>query len=353
MNKINKSTWHTVNNSNWILQFNKENSTIYNRLNGILSNNIESSLQCFNVKKSDPIIAGSLVMTCKGIGKIKKIDYLEDEENKLLDNKKTNIKADISVVYPQNNNSIQKYDKTDDISSTFQLLVRVLVDECKQSTWTRLSCNVNESFSFIIESLRKLKILKDDYIHTIVFNGKKVNINTMFENVNNLYSYSKVLILSKKLSHNHLKLYNTVYTCFYIKKIDSYSFKVNKNIKLKGVSLFNLSDKESNVQAVLSVVDGEPETGEKKFSMTIDLKYSSTNTNNTTKYEFNNFVDIEADRNYCFVLQINCNDELYFYYGNSTTYIYNLENNLAFYKLDCYDYSSKYSSIFAEIYFLS
>ena len=33
MNKINKSTWHTVNNSNWILQFNKENSTIYNRLN--------------------------------------------------------------------------------------------------------------------------------------------------------------------------------------------------------------------------------------------------------------------------------------------------------------------------------
>ena len=285
-------------------------------------------------------------MTPKGIGRIVKLE----ENNENSDKENSELKSKVTVKFTNKDDKEETFEDCSQISSTFNVLIKIISSGLETTSWIKLICKTEDKVESILKILFKANFITEDRYFTIIFNGKKLKEDESFESIPDLFSYSKILFSPQEFIPSKIKNYNYIYTYFSITKIDSLNFKVNKDIRLTGISMFRPSD-NYDVNCTLSILEGDASSEVVLCSNDLSLPFGTSEDNSLFTVTFNKHIRIKANTQYCIYAEFESDSNKYFYYGSGGSREINIENGLTFYFLDSDHSSYPSSNIYGELYY--
>lgn len=228
MSEISPSIWEQNEKGDWKLYFNTDLE-----LNSSSPNNNEQKKIKNNIISSKNLILGTLVMTPKGIGRL-----IKSNEN-------------IGVLRFKDNSKEEEF-PLDKISNNFNCFI---YDYSDGINIIRLNLKVLGKVDDIFIELDKLKkINRNEFNYTLIYNGKYLQNQYSFEQLNILNSARFLLLKSNNIKYI-VSRFSNVSQFWYTYTIDGICFSPSQKIKLIGIGLYG-SQENKIINSVIKILDG-------------------------------------------------------------------------------------------------
>ena len=243
MSEISPSIWQQNEKGDWKLYFNKNM-----QLNTSSSNNIEQIKIKNNNISVKNLILGTLVMTPKGIGRL-----IKSNDNIGILRFKEDIKEEQFPLNKISNNfNCFIYDYTDGINII------------------RLNLKVLGKIDDIFLELEKLKkINRNEFNYTLVYNGKSLQNEYPFEQLN-ILNNAKFLLLKANNIKLTLSRFLNVSQYWYTYSVDGICFSSSQKIKLIGIGLYG-SHENKIINSTIKILDGPSINSKIIYEENIDI----------------------------------------------------------------------------------
>ena len=243
MSEISPSIWQQNEKGDWKLYFNTDME-----LNTSSSNNIEQIKIKNNNISAKNLILGTLVMTPKGIGRL-----IKSNDNIGILRFKEDIKEEQFPLNKISNNfNCFIYDYTDGINII------------------RLNLKVLGKIDDIFLELEKLKkINRNEFNYTLVYNGKSLQNEYPFEQLN-ILNNAKFLLLKANNIKLTLSRFLTVSQYWYTYSVDGICFSSSQKIKLIGIGLYG-SHENKIINSTIKILDGPSINSKIIYEENIDI----------------------------------------------------------------------------------
>lgn len=309
-----QSTWHKV-DKDWILLYDKNKEQKINLINSILNQDEINLNEIFSNSESDEIKIGSVVMSPIGIGRLIKIEEVNNKINYI-------------VKYLTKDNQEEPYELTE-ISNFVSLNVNLGKKEINK--WLRLNVAVCDKVGSILRLMEHKGYKSHDEDFNIIYNGKRLLDDTLIEHIDFLPN-SKILLMPLVFKPSKLKRFTYNYSYWSVYKEDGVTFSVSKQIRLIGVSINKLCEQRVNCNTVeISVHEGDSQDGLCLHSQDVEMSYTPNSTEEETLIEvmFTKSIKIMEGTEYTLMLRLpNPGECHYFYYGSSGNVGNELENGV-------------------------
>ena len=227
MSEISPSIWQQNEKGDWKLYFNTDME-----LNTSSSNNIEQIKIKNNNISAKNLILGTLVMTPKGIGRL-----IKSNDNIGILRFKEDIKEE---QFPLNK-----------ISNNFNCFI---YDYSDGINIIRLNLKVLGKIDDIFLELEKLKkINRNEFNYTLVYNGKSLQNEYPFEQLN-ILNNAKFLLLKANNIKLTLSRFLNVSQYWYTYSVDGICFSSSQKIKLIGIGLYG-SHENKIINSTIKILD--------------------------------------------------------------------------------------------------
>ena len=243
MSEISPSIWQQNEKGDWKLYFNTDME-----LNTSSSNNIEQIKIKNNNISAKNLILGTLVMTPKGIGRL-----IKSNDNIGILRFKEDIKEEQFPLNKISNNfNCFIYDYTDGINII------------------RLNLKVLGKIDDIFIELEKLKkINRNEFNYTLVYNGKSLQNEYPFEQLN-ILNNAKFLLLKANNIKLTLSRFLNVSQYWYTYSVDGICFSSSQKIKLIGIGLYG-SHENKIINSTIKILDGPSINSKIIYEENIDI----------------------------------------------------------------------------------
>ena len=243
MSEISPSIWQQNEKGDWKLYFNTDME-----LNTSSSNNIEQIKIKNNNISVKNLILGTLVMTPKGIGRL-----IKSNDNIGILRFKEDIKEEQFPLNKISNNfNCFIYDYTDGINII------------------RLNLKVLGKIDDIFLELEKLKkINRNEFNYTLVYNGKSLQNEYPFEQLN-ILNNAKFLLLKANNIKLTLSRFLNVSQYWYTYSVDGICFSSSQKIKLIGIGLYG-SHENKIINSTIKILDGPSINSKIIYEENIDI----------------------------------------------------------------------------------
>ena len=243
MSEISPSIWQQNEKGDWKLYFNTDME-----LNTSSSNNIEQIKIKNNNISAKNLILGTLVMTPKGIGRL-----IKSNDNIGILRFKEDIKEEQFPLNKISNNfNCFIYDFTDGINII------------------RLNLKVLGKIDDIFIELEKLKkINRNEFNYTLVYNGKSLQNEYPFEQLN-ILNNAKFLLLKANNIKLTLSRFLNVSQYWYTYSVDGICFSSSQKIKLIGIGLYG-SHENKIINSTIKILDGPSINSKIIYEENIDI----------------------------------------------------------------------------------
>ena len=243
MSEISPSIWQQNEKGDWKLYFNTDME-----LNTSSSNNIEQIKIKNNNISAKNLILGTLVMTPKGIGRL-----IKSNDNIGILRFKEDIKEEQFPLNKISNNfNCFIYDYTDGINII------------------RLNLKVLGKIDDIFLELEKLKkINRNEFNYTLVYNGKSLQNEYPFEQLN-ILNNAKFLLLKANNIKLTLSRFLNVSQYWYTYSVDGICFSSSQKIKLIGIGLYG-SHENKIINSTIKILDGPSINSKIIYEENIDI----------------------------------------------------------------------------------
>ena len=243
MSEISPSIWQQNEKGDWKLYFNTDME-----LNTSSSNNIEQIKIKNNNISAKNLILGTLVMTPKGIGRL-----IKSNDNIGILRFKEDIKEEQFPLNKISNNfNCFIYDFTDGINII------------------RLNLKVLGKIDDIFLELEKLKkINRNEFNYTLVYNGKSLQNEYPFEQLN-ILNNAKFLLLKANNIKLTLSRFLNVSQYWYTYSVDGICFSSSQKIKLIGIGLYG-SHENKIINSTIKILDGPSINSKIIYEENIDI----------------------------------------------------------------------------------
>ena len=243
MSKISRSIWQQNEKGDWKLYFNTDME-----LNTSSSNNIEQIKIKNNNISAKNLILGTLVMTPKGIGRL-----IKSNDNIGILRFKEDIKEE---QFPLNK-----------ISNNFNCFI---YDYSDGINIIRLNLKVLGKIDDIFLELEKLKkINRNEFNYTLVYNGKSLQNEYPFEQLN-ILNNAKFLLLKANNIKLTLSRFLNVSQYWYTYSVDGICFSSSQKIKLIGIGLYG-SHENKIINSTIKILDGPSINSKIIYEENIDI----------------------------------------------------------------------------------
>lgn len=243
MSEISPSIWQQNEKGDWKLYFNTDME-----LNTSSSNNIEQIKIKNNNISAKNLILGTLVMTPKGIGRL-----IKSNDNIGILRFKEDIKEE---QFPLNK-----------ISNNFNCFI---YDYSDGINIIRLNLKVLGKIDDIFIELEKLKkINRNEFNYTLVYNGKSLQNEYPFEQLN-ILNNAKFLLLKANNIKLTLSRFLTVSQYWYTYSVDGICFSSSQKIKLIGIGLYG-SHENKIINSTIKILDGPSINSKIIYEENIDI----------------------------------------------------------------------------------
>ena len=243
MSEISPSIWQQNEKGDWKLYFNTDME-----LNTSSSNNIEQIKIKNNNISAKNLILGTLVMTPRGIGRL-----IKSNDNIGILRFKEDIKEEQFPLNKISNNfNCFIYDYTDGINII------------------RLNLKVLGKIDDIFLELEKLKkINRNEFNYTLVYNGKSLQNEYPFEQLN-ILNNAKFLLLKANNIKLTLSRFLNVSQYWYTYSVDGICFSSSQKIKLIGIGLYG-SHENKIINSTIKILDGPSINSKIIYEENIDI----------------------------------------------------------------------------------
>ena len=243
MSEISPSIWQQNEKGDWKLYFNTDME-----LNTSSSNNIEQIKIKNNNISVKNLILGTLVMTPKGIGRL-----IKSNDNIGILRFKEDIKEE---QFPLNK-----------ISNNFNCFI---YDYSDGINIIRLNLKVLGKIDDIFLELEKLKkINRNEFNYTLVYNGKSLQNEYPFEQLN-ILNNAKFLLLKANNIKLTLSRFLNVSQYWYTYSVDGICFSSSQKIKLIGIGLYG-SHENKIINSTIKILDGPSINSKIIYEENIDI----------------------------------------------------------------------------------
>ena len=243
MSEISPSIWQQNEKGDWKLYFNTDME-----LNTSSSNNIEQIKIKNNNISAKNLILGTLVMTPKGIGRL-----IKSNDNIGILRFKEDIKEE---QFPLNK-----------ISNSFNCFI---YDYSDGINIIRLNLKVLGKIDDIFLELEKLKkINRNEFNYTLVYNGKSLQNEYPFEQLN-ILNNAKFLLLKANNIKLTLSRFLNVSQYWYTYSVDGICFSSSQKIKLIGIGLYG-SHENKIINSTIKILDGPSINSKIIYEENIDI----------------------------------------------------------------------------------
>ena len=243
MSEISPSIWQQNEKGDWKLYFNTDME-----LNTSSSNNIEQIKIKNNNISAKNLILGTLVMTPKGIGRL-----IKSNDNIGILRFKEDIKEE---QFPLNK-----------ISNNFNCFI---YDYSDGINIIRLNLKVLGKIDDIFIELEKLKkINRNEFNYTLVYNGKSLQNEYPFEQLN-ILNNAKFLLLKANNIKLTLSRFLNVSQYWYTYSVDGICFSSSQKIKLIGIGLYG-SHENKIINSTIKILDGPSINSKIIYEENIDI----------------------------------------------------------------------------------
>lgn len=245
----------------------------------------------FPLKKK--LIMGSLVMTPKGIGRMKKLD------EKIATIKF--LKTDTEETFEENM-----------ISPEFSIYLKILDKEF--SSWYRLSVPANGTVEQLKKIIEELQIFDTNFSnYLLLYNGCELKDEYFFDQLD-MKPNAKLLICGLKMIQSKIQRFNLVYNWWYTYNCDGVTFSVNKKIRLCGVGLYGSHESKVQNGNLKLFVGNTSAMGQLFYDEPIEIPAAPDQNNAISSVYLKKPVTINPNQEY--TIELICTNYCYLYYGS-------------------------------------
>ena len=285
-NEFRPSVWKQTENGDWKMFFNLNEET---NIKAESESQIKSIFDSAN-KKS--LKTGSLVMTPKGIGRLKRLDnkiatikFLNDEHEETFED---------SLILAE-----------------FPIFLRILDKDI--SNWYRIMVPPNGSIESLKRQIEELKIVDSNNSNFImIYNGAETKDDFFFDQMD-LRPGVKFLLCGLKMTQNKLCRFSVTYNWWYTYNTDGVTFSVNKRIKLCGIGLYG-SHESKTQNGTIKIFEGVSSgMGATLYEEPAEIPAAPDQNSAVIPINFKKSINIKPHLDY--TVQLICNNYCYLYYG--------------------------------------
>lgn len=285
-NDFKPSVWKQTENGDWKMFFSiNEDSHV----------KAESETQIktvFDSANKKMLKAGYLVMTPKGIGRLKRLDnkiatikFLNDEHEETFED---------SLILAE-----------------FPIFLRILDKDI--SNWYRLMVPANGSVESLKKQIEELKIIDSSNSNFImIYNGSETKDDFFFDQMD-LRPGAKFLLCGLKMTQSKVSRFSVTYNWWYTYNTDGITFSVNKRIKLCGVGMYG-SHESKTQNGTIKIFEGVCSgMGSVMYEEPVEIAPAPDQNCAVVPINFKKPVNIKPHIDY--TIQLICSNYCYLYYG--------------------------------------